>query len=38
MEALNRKIWLSSPTMHGEEIKYMIGMNGINWMSKGGSK
>ena len=33
MEALNRKIWLSSPTMHGEEIKYMTEAYETNWMS-----
>jgi len=31
MEVLNRKIWLSSPTMHGEEIKYMTEAYEINW-------
>ena len=33
MEVLNRKIWLSSPTMHGEEIKYMTEAYETNWMS-----
>jgi len=36
MEALNRKIWLSSPTMHGEEIKYMTEAYETNWMSTAG--
>ena len=28
-----KKIWLSSPTMHGEEIKYMTEAYETNWMS-----
>ena len=28
------KIWLSSPTMHGDEIKYIIEAYESNWMSK----
>lgn len=27
------KIWLSSPTMHGEEAKYMMEAYNTNWMS-----
>ena len=27
------KIWLSSPTMHGDEIKYMQKAYDTNWMS-----
>ena len=27
------KIWLSSPTMHGEEIKYVEEAYKTNWMS-----
>ena len=27
------KVWLSSPTMHGEEIKYMTEAYDTNWMS-----
>ena len=27
------KIWLSSPTMHGDEIKYIIEAYESNWMS-----
>lgn len=29
----NEKIWLSSPTMHGDEIKYMQKAYDTNWMS-----
>lgn len=28
-----RKVWLSSPTMHGEELKYMRDAYQTNWMS-----
>ncbi len=28
-----KKIWLSSPTMHGEELKYMTEAFETNWMS-----
>ena len=28
-----KKIWLASPTMHGEEIKYMTEAYETNWMS-----
>ena len=27
------KIWLSSPTMHGDELKYMKEAYDTNWMS-----
>ncbi len=30
---LNNKIWLSSPTMHGEEIEYINEAYRTNWMS-----
>lgn len=33
MEKFERKIWLSSPTMHGEELKYMQEAYETNWMS-----
>ena len=29
----DKKIWLSSPTMHGDEIKYMTDAYESNWMS-----
>ncbi len=31
--AFEKKIWLSSPTMHGEELKYMQQAYETNWMS-----
>lgn len=33
MKAFNKKIWLSSPTMHGDEMKYMQDAYETNWMS-----
>lgn len=33
----NEKIWLSSPTMHGDEIKYMKEAYDTNWMSTVGA-
>ena len=33
MEPFAKKIWLSSPTMHGEEIKYVQQAYDTNWMS-----
>lgn len=32
-----RKIWLASPTMHGNELKYMQEAYGTNWMSTVGA-
>lgn len=32
------KVWLSSPTMHGEELKYMTEAFETNWMSTVGGK
>lgn len=32
-ERFDNKIWLSSPTMHGEEIKYVKEAYDTNWMS-----
>ena len=32
-ERLEKKVWLSSPTMHGEELKYMQEAYDTNWMS-----
>ena len=34
---LKKKIWLSSPTMHGEELKYMKEAFDTNWMSTVGA-
>ena len=33
MKPFNEKIWLSSPTMHGEELVYMQEAYETNWMS-----
>ena len=33
MEAFENKIWLSSPTMHGDELTYMKEAFDTNWMS-----
>ena len=33
IEKLNSKVWLSSPTMHGEELLYMKKAYQTNWMS-----
>ena len=33
----NKKIWLASPTMHGEELKYMQEAYNTNWMSTVGA-
>ncbi len=32
-KAFEDKVWLSSPTMHGEEIKYITEAYETNWMS-----
>ena len=34
---LDKKIWLCSPTMHGEELKYMKEAFDTNWMSTVGA-
>lgn len=33
MKKLENKVWLSSPTMHGDELKYMKKAYETNWMS-----
>lgn len=33
LKAFDKKIWLSSPTMHGEEIQYVQEAYETNWMS-----
>ncbi|MBQ6825222.1 MAG: aminotransferase class I/II-fold pyridoxal phosphate-dependent enzyme [Clostridia bacterium] len=33
MKKLENKVWLSSPTMHGDELKYMQKAYETNWMS-----
>ena len=32
-KAFESKVWLSSPTMHGDELKYMTQAYETNWMS-----
>ena len=36
-KAFEKKIWLSSPTMHGDELKYMTEAYDTNWMSTEGA-
>lgn len=33
MEPFKNKVWLSSPTMHGDELKYVTEAYDTNWMS-----
>ena len=33
IKPMDQKIWLSTPTMHGEEAKYMMEAYETNWMS-----
>ena len=33
IQAFSKRIWLSSPTMHGDEVKYMMEAYDTNWMS-----
>lgn len=37
IEKFEPKVWLSSPTMHGEEIKYVQEAYETNWMSTVGA-
>lgn len=37
MERFKNKIWLSSPTMHGDELKYITEAYESNWMSTVGT-
>ena len=37
LKPFESKIWLSSPTMHGEELKYMTEAFETNWMSTVGA-
>ena len=37
MKPFGSKVWLSSPTMHGEELKYMTEAFETNWMSTVGA-
>ena len=33
MKKIEKKVWLSTPTMHGDEIKYITEAYESNWMS-----
>ena len=33
MEPFKNRIWLSSPTMHGDELRYITEAYETNWMS-----
>ena len=33
LEAFKNKVWLATPTMHGEEMKYVQQAYDTNWMS-----
>ena len=37
LESLPQKVWLSSPTMHGDELRYMTEAYETNWMSTVGA-
>ena len=37
LKAFENKVWLSSPTMHGEELKYVTEAYETNWMSTVGA-
>ena len=37
MDKFVNKVWLSSPTMHGDEIKYVTEAYETNWMSTVGA-
>ena len=37
LKPFDKKIWLSSPTMHGEELKYVTEAYDTNWMSTVGA-
>lgn len=37
MKPFESKVWLSSPTMHGEELKYITEAFETNWMSTVGA-
>ncbi len=36
IKPFEKKVWLSSPTMHGEELKYITKAYDTNWMSTAG--
>ena len=33
MKPFEKKVWLSTPTMHGDELKYITEAYETNWMS-----
>ena len=33
IKPFEKKVWLSAPTMHGDEIKYVEEAYNTNWMS-----
>ena len=37
MKKFESKVWLSSPTMHGDELKYITEAYETNWMSTVGA-
>ena len=37
MKPFEKRVWLSSPTMHGDEMKYMVEAYDSNWMSTVGA-
>lgn len=37
IQPFQRKVWLASPTMHGEEMKYVLEAYETNWMSTVGA-
>ena len=36
MKPFKKRVWLSTPTMHGEEMKYITQAYESNWMSTEG--
>lgn len=37
IQAFEKKVWLSSPTMHGDELRYVTEAYETNWMSTVGA-
>ena len=37
MERFEKKVWLATPTMHGDEMKYVTEAYETNWMSTVGA-
>ena len=37
IKPFDKKVWLATPTMHGEELKYMTEAYETNWMSTVGA-